>query len=297
MTGHVSRAKPGLRTDLYRKLRWQNQIAAIKSGEAIDILRSFSRDVRAPLTGGSIDYLCMFFGPPRSGTSIIGALLDAHRNILIAHELDILKYFSWGLSSRSIFPIIAANSRRMASGGRAGGGYDARVDTGWQGRCLAPSVIGDKKAAMTAFRLAHCPDLLHEIRAGVPVKLRFVRVIRNPFDTISSMWKGNRRRTDLQSTIDLYVEIMKCCALLTELLAPEERITLHLEAVVNDPTTELQRICRFLGQSPGARFLEECETRLFPSPKRTHEGSKWPRPATERVQALIQSEPVLSRYR
>jgi hypothetical protein len=35
---------------------------------------------------------CMFVGHPRSGHTLIGALLDAHPHIVIAHELNALRY-------------------------------------------------------------------------------------------------------------------------------------------------------------------------------------------------------------
>jgi len=34
----------------------------------------------------------MFVGYPRSGHSLIGSLLDAHPNVVIAHEMDALQF-------------------------------------------------------------------------------------------------------------------------------------------------------------------------------------------------------------
>ena len=48
----------------------------------------------------TVEKYCMFIGYPRSGHSLIGALLDAHPNIIIAHELNDLRYFARGFSKR-----------------------------------------------------------------------------------------------------------------------------------------------------------------------------------------------------
>jgi hypothetical protein len=46
---------------------------------------------------------CMFIGCPRSGHTLIGAILDAHPNVVIAHELDALKYIRYGFGRLQLF--------------------------------------------------------------------------------------------------------------------------------------------------------------------------------------------------
>lgn len=47
-----------------------------------------------------LDTYCMFVGYPKSGHSLIGSLLDAHPQMAITHELDVLKYVHAGFSKR-----------------------------------------------------------------------------------------------------------------------------------------------------------------------------------------------------
>ena len=44
----------------------------------------------------TIQLYCMFVGYPRSGHSLVGTLLDAHPDIVIAHELDALRHIRAG---------------------------------------------------------------------------------------------------------------------------------------------------------------------------------------------------------
>ena len=45
----------------------------------------------------TIQLYCMFVGYPRSGHSLVGAMFDAHPDIVIAHELDALRYLKAGV--------------------------------------------------------------------------------------------------------------------------------------------------------------------------------------------------------
>src|SRR4051812_27120158 len=55
---------------------------------------------------------CMFIGYPRSGHSLIGSLLDAHSNAIIAHELDALKFIGAGCDKNQLYQLLLDNSRR-----------------------------------------------------------------------------------------------------------------------------------------------------------------------------------------
>jgi hypothetical protein len=48
----------------------------------------------------------MFIGYPRSGHSLIGSLLDAHPNIVCAHELGVLRYLLCRFRRDQIFSLL-----------------------------------------------------------------------------------------------------------------------------------------------------------------------------------------------
>ena len=53
----------------------------------------------------------MFVGQPRTGHSLVGALLDAHPNALVAHELDALKYVAAGYDRRRLYALLVEQER------------------------------------------------------------------------------------------------------------------------------------------------------------------------------------------
>ena len=76
----------------------------------------------------------MFIGQPRSGTSLLGSLLNAHRNVLVSQELNALKYVRRGYSKNQLFWLIKENERKFARSGRKWTGYEYNVDSKWQGK-------------------------------------------------------------------------------------------------------------------------------------------------------------------
>ncbi|MDQ4062826.1 MAG: sulfotransferase, partial [Actinomycetota bacterium] len=75
----------------------------------------------------SVGTYCMFIGYPRSGHSLVGSLLDAHPQTIIAHELDALKLVEAGFDKLQLYQLLLDNSRRFARGGREWTGYDYEV--------------------------------------------------------------------------------------------------------------------------------------------------------------------------
>ena len=53
-----------------------------------------------------VDFFCIFIGQTKSGCSMVGGLLDAHPNIIISDELDILQYVNKGFTQDQIYHLI-----------------------------------------------------------------------------------------------------------------------------------------------------------------------------------------------
>ena len=66
----------------------------------------------------NVQTYCVFIGYPRSGHSLVGSLLDAHPNVIIAHELDALKFVKAGFDKHQLYQLLLENSRRFVRGGR-----------------------------------------------------------------------------------------------------------------------------------------------------------------------------------
>ena len=81
-----------------------------------------------------LETFCTFIGYPRSGHTLIGSLIDAHPNALVADELNALRFIDAGFSRNQICYLMLRNSQKSAAAGRERTGYRYDVPGQWQGR-------------------------------------------------------------------------------------------------------------------------------------------------------------------
>ena len=134
-----------------------------------------------------VERYCMFVGYPRSGHTLIGSLLNAHPEMVIAHELDALAHVQAGFSRGQIFALLLDRDCAYNEAGRSSQGYTYDVPGQWQGRFEKLRVIGDKKGGRSSMRLRANPDLLGQVRRVIGLPMRIIHEVRNPFDNIHQL--------------------------------------------------------------------------------------------------------------
>jgi hypothetical protein len=111
-------------------------------------------------------------GYPRSGHSLIGALLNAHPNMVIAHELGDLKYAYLGFKRWQIYYLLMKKAELSAEKDCKLGGYNYNVPNQWQGKFNQIQVIGDKQGEGTILRIQANLDYLQRLRQTINVPLQ-----------------------------------------------------------------------------------------------------------------------------
>jgi hypothetical protein len=194
----------------------------------------------------------------KSGGSLLGALLDAHPNVAFADEVDALRYFAAGFSAPQVFALLERGARREAVKGRVTARridpYSLAVPGQSQGRVTSLHVVGDSRAGIATQRLGADPALIDHVQARLgDTKLKFVHVIRNPFDPIAVMRLRGRRTFD--AAVERYFEN---CAILDGLRArlPSECLwELRYEEMVADPVSQLRAVTAFVDLPVDEDFL------------------------------------------
>ena len=245
----------------------------------------------------AIERYCMFIGYPRSGHSVVGSLLDAHPDMVIAHELNALRFMEGGCTRGELYWLLIENARRFAAHGRQWGSYRYEVPGQWQGRWRKLRVIGDKKGGSSSMLLSRQPALLEQLRRLVAVPLRVLHVARNPYDNIATIARKDTR--DLGRAIQLYFDLCEVNRRISAALpaAGGEVIHLRSEELIGDPLGTLKRLAGFLGVSAPEDWLAACAKTVAPSPHRSRDQLQWPAPARERVEAGIARFDFLAGYR
>jgi hypothetical protein len=220
-----------------------------------------------------VERYCMFLGYPRSGHSLVGSLLDAHPDVVLAHELDSVRLIRLGFRRDQLFALILANERSFTDSGRLWTGSDYRVPDQWQGAFRRLRVIGDKKGGQSTRRLREAPERLDGLRRTVGVPLRVVHVIRNPFDNIASM--SLRRDALIDDVAEDYFGLCAAVEKLVARFAPEEIAAVRYETLVEDPLLVLSDLCRFLGVETESAYLRDAASILKKGPSLTRERVTW----------------------
>lgn len=253
---------------------------------------------RAPDRFAQVRGFCFFVGHNKSGTSLLGGLLDAHHAILLADELDVLRYVEAGFARDQIFHLVERGSRSEARKGRVTARrlqpYSYRVPGQWQGDTRVPVVVGDSTSGASTRRLSTRPDLTGRIRALMPgVDLRLIQVVRNPFDPISLMMVRGRR--SFANAIDHY---FAACETLAHIRRAEGAALLPVryETFVGDPVAGLSMVCAFLGVDADRGYVDACAAVVRPQPDRGRELVPWTRSWIDDVERRLARFDFLEGY-
>lgn len=213
---------------------------------------------------GTVEGFCLFVGYPRSGHSLVGSLLNAHPNIVLAHELDALRYVAAGYRKHQLYWMILRRDAEFTRSGRRWTEFDYSVPGQWQGRFDQLRIIGDKKGGRTTYALERRPEVLARLERIVGTDVRLIHVVRNPFDNIATMSKRSHRTPDVCAAD--YFALCRTTDELRSSLGPGSMIDVRHESLVADPKACLRSLCGSLGMSADEEYLSACAAIVHATP-------------------------------
>lgn len=251
----------------------------------------------------SLKVMCLFVGHGRSGGSIVGALLNAHRNIVMSNELNALRRLRLGLNEQQMYRLIYVISRRQAGrGSKGGGGYSYRVEDQWQGRHQNLIVIGDRKAGATSYEIISDLASMEILDRKVSLRKRFIHVVRNPFNAIATTFLKTLSTRDEDPSAHLRREVRNFFVRCTAVCSVQSRFGVdavhfvHHESLIENPAEQLAQICEFLGVEAYPDYLTDCAAIVSKNPHETWQAIEWPPDLLELVPAEMRRFPWLHRY-
>jgi hypothetical protein len=245
---------------------------------------------------GRLSAFCLFIGYPRSGHSLIGALLDAHPDAAIAHEINVLALIAGnGMDRDELFRTLLRVSESDAGRklGRRATGYSYAVPGQWQGYVRELRVIGAKAGEKTTRWLGRDPGELTKLRRLVRAPVRLVHVTRNPYDSIARMaatTKGGQPERTLANAIDF----LRRLARINDRLIRSGKVdilTIRHELFVRDPRADLLRLAEFLEIDRDPAWLKACAQIVFPTPQRARDAVAWTDDERAAVEEITPSSP------
>ncbi len=247
----------------------------------------------------NIHTFCLFIGHTKSGNSMIGSLLDAHPNAILADEVDTLRFFPAGFQREQIFYLLLRASRRETLKGKVTarrlGGYSWHIPGQWQGRADNLQVIGDSTSGTTTRRLAHSPELFQQVEKAMgKVKVKFIHLIRNPFDPMSVMMVRGKRSFE-----NAFTHYAKSCDILQGIyqrVGAENIYPIRYETFVSQPRTQLESLLSSLGLSAPEDYLQACAGILHSTPEQARQMVEWKPEWIEAVTRKIDQVDFLTGY-
>ena len=274
---------------------------------------------------GSVSYFLFFLGWPRSCHSIIGSMLDAHPNVIVAHEYRLFQTLSktkeFYYSRRRLFNELYKNSYINArSGWRASNhtqkGYTLNMDSSWQGRFTKLRVIGDKcggdvtgmyKKSKTKFKV-----LYRTLRANVKVPIKVLQVIRNPLDMIATvtLYRGagfqevkvNATVTQKYTNFPLLKKaatyILDSSIAILEMVSHVQLspLQVYCEDLISHPAETISNICRFLDLECSREYLQMCAEKTFRNVSASRHLVEWDPKTFLSLISKIKTFPFFHRY-
>jgi len=233
---------------------------------------------RQPALFEDVKTFCLFIGQVKSGGTLLGSLLDAHPNVVLADELDALHYVSAGFKRDQIFHLLLRGAKREALRGRVTARrltpYSLAVPGQWQGRHQKIEVIGDSKAGPSTRKFGQEPQLLDRLQEVMAtVDLRLIQVIRNPYDPISAMMIRGER--SFKNAIDHYFDYCQTLVDLRRCLPVGSLTAVRYEQFVQQPRQTLEELCQFIGIEAHDAYLEACTDIVKPTPDQYRQQVAW----------------------
>jgi Sulfotransferase family len=269
--------------------RGKRQWAELYAASALSAL-----DVRNRSTFRDVERFCLFIGYSRSGHTLVGTMLNAHPEMVIAHELDAVRFVMHGFRRSQLFPLLLQRDRQFGSMGRTWSNYEYEIPDQYQGRFERLRVIGDKRARSTVLQIAGDPKALDRVRRVVDVPLKVLHVTRNPFDNIAT--EARRHKMSLTASTEWYEQICRAISQVRPLLDASELIDIEYETFAAHPRRSLATLCESIGIEAEPSYLEACAGIVWPSTNRSREAVDWSVDERRGVERLIEKYEVLQSY-
>lgn len=267
----------------------------------------------------TLERYLMFIGHDQSESILIGALLNAHLEMVVANEAGTIKNFSPKTTQYEILRMIFSEDMKVLEYEQKES-YAQRklvhVKGQWERRYSRLRVIGDKLAYVSTMRLYNEPEVLGSFQKTIGVPINVLFVYRNPYDMIATRSLKNLSsncsiRQDLLSDykpvdsekyeldskeISDFFEYFDKVRKVLAMFSDGQVFPISYEGFVASPVQKLQEFCVFLGVKYKQYYLDGCASMVDANIHKSRYKVKWTREQLDEVAQGIKKCPWLEGY-
>ena len=210
-------------------------------------------------------YFLSFMGYPRSGHTLVAAILNANPNCMISNQLNIFNNDKIDMNYIRSYSLITGT---------------------WKSTTQVPhvpkqdiTVIGDKTGHRTVEILNSTPQRLGMIKFQIGVPIKWIHVVRNPFDNLATWAKLNyenhKQRSQSQHLNNVIEKYIKLNETIERLRKSEDVLTVRHEYVITRMHNTLEEMANFLEISFDPIWRDNVRNTVWKQPRITRRQIPW----------------------
>ena len=269
----------------------------------------------------SVKKFVLFVGMGRSGSSILGSIMDAHPHVIVSHEYYVFNHFQEFNSSQdslketlfnTLFSKSQIDATKQRNYARGLGNYSnvTKLSALWQGTYKTYiEVIGDKGGAQIAIKYLENKEafikMYKELKEGLKMPILFLRPIKNPYDQIFANLHNHTtqesQNLNKPKLLDIVINAVftfhdATQELVENVLGEENVLDVHNCDLVDDPRGTISKIFDFLEVRISEDYLDVCAEKVFRSESKSRKLVQWTPKQIKMVEKRIKDHKTLSRY-
>ena len=253
--------------------------------------------------------VCLPIGFSRTASQALAYSLTAHPNIVMTNLGDLVKNW-WNkgnpLDIDIFFSEILEMNRKMLANEIK---YDREIKhypipDQWQGRFERLTVIGDCSPDSNIKTLArrNC-KVLEAFANNVQLPLKFIFLVRNPYDIIASEVIASYWPISHQEKFELTADkVLRNCERIEVFLEQVGKISnqqvfvWHMEDHIENPKQKLTELCEFLCIESDESYLNACAKIFYKKTSKSRYFIEWPERYKELITETVRKYEFFSRY-
>jgi hypothetical protein len=227
----------------------------------------------------------------RSGSALLTQILDAHPNCIFVRREELYASLDKWETPEKIYQHLYGWSIRRKGRPLSVNGYEYPIEG--VGYAHDPISIGHKSSTRRFLELVSDEQSLHDFQAAVNLPLKFLHLVRSPYDQVNARWQQKEFRRKNAPLDEIIAHVREQTEANWKMYQLSEGWgdyhQVHYEDLQNRPLINMAKVCSFLELPLLEDHLENCRKLVHRTAERT--AATWTADTREQVEHIIGDYP------